>query len=122
IEGWIPSDPEGLRELGRFGWDADLSPAMTELMDPRTNHASAAFWGEDPPSLTESAISIATQLSRTPDRFGSAEILAKVHEYRDNVETVLPVLGYSTIFPRVIVGAPVFVREAASTALPYRPA
>jgi hypothetical protein len=113
IDGWIPSDPEGLRELGRFGRDADLDPAIAELMDPRINHASAAFWGEDPPDLVTDAACIAMQLTRTPDRAGSAEILAKVHEYRDDVHTVLPVLGYNRVVPRVIVGAPVVIREAA---------
>lgn len=54
---------------------------------------------------------LGTSIKRTPDLNVRAEILAKVHEYRDEVEVISPVLGYKRTFPRVIVGAPMVIRE-----------
>jgi hypothetical protein len=117
IDGWLPSDPGGLRELGRYGREADLDPAIGEIMDPEVNRIEAELWGKEPQDLVYDAVFVAAQITRTPDLNCWAEVLAKVHEYRDDVDVTLPVRGYRTVFPRVVVGAPVLIRsiEAAPT-------
>jgi hypothetical protein len=112
IDGWIPSDPIGLRELGRFGRDADLDPAMSKVLTPDlAAHQFAEFSGENPPDLIYDAAYIAAQISRTPDYEGYADVLARVHEYRDDVIVELPALGHKRMFSRIIVGAAIFICE-----------
>jgi hypothetical protein len=113
IDGWIPSDPMGLRELGRFGRDADLDPSISELLvpDPLRNQLEELFLERDPPDLVHDAAYVAKQITRTPDREGRADLLAKVHTYQDEMMIELPVLRHKRMFSRILVGAAVFLRE-----------
>ena len=116
LDGWIPSDPIGLRHLLRFGADADLDDQMGSLLESRSelDAATRVMFGEAEADLVADAGFIGTSIQRTPDLRAGAEILAKVHEYRDEVEVISPVLGHRRTFPRVIVDAPIVIREPSA--------
>lgn len=118
IDGWIPSDPGGLHYLARFAGESDFDDRTAALFNPSGREQEALLFGEEPPDLVADGASIAASITRSPDRTGTADVLAKVHEYSDDVDIVMPTRGYRTIAPRAIVGAPIFIREPTPTALP----
>jgi hypothetical protein len=111
IDGWIPSDPGGLHYLAQFASESDFDPKTSALFRPERVETQAMFFGEEPPDLIVDGASIAASITRTPDQTGRADVLARVHAFRDHVEVPIPTRGYRQIFSQVIVGAPVFIRE-----------
>lgn len=118
IDGWIPSDPGGLHYLARFASESDFDSKTAALFRPDRVESEAMFFSEEPPDLIADGASIAASIMRTPDHRGRADVLAKVHAYRDDVEVLMPTRGCGRKFSRVIVGAPVFIREPSPTPLP----
>lgn len=108
LDGWVPSTPMGLAELGRLGREADLDAAMTKILVP-TESWVTDLMGDDPPDLVNDAVFLATMITRTPDLDLRVELLAKVHAYRDD-QTVFYPMRPSVFVKRAVVGAPVFIR------------
>jgi hypothetical protein len=117
-EGWVPSDPRGLHYLARFAHESDFDARTAALFDPKGLEQEALFFGEDPPDLVADGASIAASITRAPDQTGTADVLARVHEYADNVDVRMPTRGYRQVSPRAFVGAPISIREPAPTPLP----
>jgi len=120
IDGWLPSDPIGLHQLVQFGADADLDPPMHKLLAERAQGAEAErlFFGDRPYDLATDAAFLGASILRSPDLETYAEVLAKVHVVRDDVTATLTSLQRRRRFDRVIVGAPVVLREPAAQPLP----
>jgi hypothetical protein len=98
LDGWLPSDASGLRqairELRRDAGDSDL-----DNLD----------WD----ATIEDAADFAVNLTQTPDIDLKADILARVYGQGHGIDVVWRTtgtpIGYE--FTRVLVGAPVFIRE-----------
>jgi hypothetical protein len=71
------------------------------------------LFGEEPPDLIAERRGDPRMITRTPDQARDADVLAKVHTWVDDVDVaVMPRLRFTA--PRVIVGAPIFIREPAA--------
>jgi hypothetical protein len=101
IDGWIPSDPAGLRDIVR------------ELKEDAEQEVLEALpWNK----TIDDAASFAVNITRSPDFDGVAEVLARIYASEDNLKAVVTTSGSpvaSSTFTRVLVGAPVFLRESA---------
>ena len=98
IDGWIPSDPAGLR---------DVVKKLKE--DAEQEDLENLSWSQ----TIDDAASFAVNITRTPDFDGVAEVLARIYASEDNLQAIVttgpPITAYT--FTRVLVGAPVFIRE-----------
>ncbi len=101
IDGWIPSDPVGLRDVVRKLKD-DTEHEVLEKLD----------WSQ----TVDDAASFAVNITRTPDFDGVAEVLARIYASEDNLRAIVTTTGpaiTSYTFDRVLVGAPIFIREVS---------
>jgi hypothetical protein len=100
IDGWIPSDPVGLR---------DVVQKLKE--DVEQDVLGVLPWRQ----AIDDAASFAVNITRTPDFDGVAEVLARIYASDNDLKAIVTTTGppaTSYTFNRVLVGAPIFIRES----------